>query len=386
MSKLEITRGDEVRVQGERFRVFLEDGDAEVFGSRMEKGKWYEFVDERFPIYSYGGCLLTLEGQASTEISKGSNMSAYLKLVDSIRQASTASGKGLRVLIAGPCDAGKSSLSKVLTNYRLADGSKVIYVDLDPGQSLSLPGTISAVAIHHPLPLVNSFDNLVPFSFFTGNTSPAGSPQQFLGQMRNLSVAIDAVVAANEDFLRGGMVVNSCGWIEEFGLQVLKSSIQDFHINFIVVMGSDSLYAHLLSEFPHIRTEYVPISTGIIPRSKIVRYQNRMKKIRDYFFGVSLKLTPHTQTYDFSQFVFLRCNPGMQYTTLHVHEIPTLQGHLLAISNSPSIESVSQWNVAGFVIVREVSERTQQITFLSPNSRPFPSVFLLVGTIIANGF
>ncbi len=382
-------------MEGERFRMMMEEGAGEVFGSQLERGKWYDMTEERFPVFTVSGCRLVVEGHCTVEVSKSSSMPMFQRISEDIKQEAAATHRTPRVLIAGPCDSGKSSLSKVLANYRVSEGSKVIFVDVDPGQSLSLPGSISAVAIHSPLPIVHSFDGLVPFSFFTGHTSPAGSPHHFSCQMRHLASAVDSVVTANDTFSRGGIIVNSCGWIEEFGLQVLKDSIQDFSINFVVVMGSDSLYSHLRSEFPRLRVEFMPVSTGVVSRTKVVRYQNRMKKIRDYFFGSTLKLTPHTQSYDYTEFVFLRHDPSSsssssssasQYTPLPAHEVPSLQGHLLALSNSPSLAAVSQWNVAGFVIVREVSERTRQITLLSPNSRPFPSPYLLVGTVIANGF
>lgn len=52
------------------------------------------------------------------------------------------------MLVVGPTDAGKSSLTRILLSYAVRAGRTPIYVDLDVGQGdLSVPGTICATAL-----------------------------------------------------------------------------------------------------------------------------------------------------------------------------------------------------------------------------------------------
>lgn len=83
-------------------------------------------------------------------------MTRYLELhieLENRRAAALASStSGPRVLVAGPLDTGKSSLCRLLVNYLARCGHKAVLVDLDISQGdISLPGTISSVAIHRPL-------------------------------------------------------------------------------------------------------------------------------------------------------------------------------------------------------------------------------------------
>lgn len=59
-------------------------------------------------------------------------------------QNSTAEADGKRgpiVMIVGPTDVGKSTLSRILLNYAVRLGRRPIYVDVDVGQgTISVPG------------------------------------------------------------------------------------------------------------------------------------------------------------------------------------------------------------------------------------------------------
>lgn len=67
----------------------------------------------------------------------------------------------LKVMIVGPTDSGKTTLSKILLNYAVRKGHQPTYVDLDIGQgSITVPGMFAAVSITQPIPIgVSSFPN-----------------------------------------------------------------------------------------------------------------------------------------------------------------------------------------------------------------------------------
>ena len=52
-----------------------------------------------------------------------------------------AQAAGPRVVIAGPTDAGKSTLTRILLNYAVRRGRKPLFLDLDVGQGdITVPG------------------------------------------------------------------------------------------------------------------------------------------------------------------------------------------------------------------------------------------------------
>ena len=72
---------------------------------------------------------------------------------------------------------GKSSFAKILTAYCARQGGQCVYVDLDPGQGLPIPGVISAIPIVRPYSVTDGFDPVTPLSYFFGHPSPIKEPK-----------------------------------------------------------------------------------------------------------------------------------------------------------------------------------------------------------------
>jgi polyribonucleotide 5'-hydroxyl-kinase len=78
-------------------------------------------------------------------VARETPMIFYLNIhtaLEQMRVAAESSGQmGPRVLIVGPDDVGKSTLSRMLLNWAVRVGRLPILVDLDVGQNcISLPG------------------------------------------------------------------------------------------------------------------------------------------------------------------------------------------------------------------------------------------------------
>ncbi|KKZ62700.1 hypothetical protein EMCG_02909 [[Emmonsia] crescens] len=171
-----LPRGSEWRFEvafGRTVRVKLLAGTAELFGTELAASQTYTFSGTKAAIYTWHGC--TLEVSAGDPIAIGGLGSAppppgsgsggcqveyvaeetpmveYVNIhgaLETMREAAKTSGReGPRVLILGPEDAGKTSLTKILTGYATKRERQPVVINLDPSEGmLSVPGSLTATA------------------------------------------------------------------------------------------------------------------------------------------------------------------------------------------------------------------------------------------------
>ena len=96
-------------------------------------------MGKKAAIYTYHGVTLHVKGAPSVAyVAEETPMLSYANLhfaLEKLRQISEDTrSRGPRVLILGSEDAGKTSLTKILTSYATRQGRKPIVVGLDPKQ------------------------------------------------------------------------------------------------------------------------------------------------------------------------------------------------------------------------------------------------------------
>lgn len=142
----------EIGAQSE-LKLKLKSGSAELFGVELAIDHEYTLRDKKLAIFTWYGCTLEISaGSSPPDVAYSSEetpMSSYLNIHSQLQRrrelAVVKRSSGPRVLVAGPVDAGKSTLTQILLNYALRLGEKPTFVDLDVGQGcLSVPGTIAA--------------------------------------------------------------------------------------------------------------------------------------------------------------------------------------------------------------------------------------------------
>ncbi|KAI4244823.1 MAG: hypothetical protein LQ352_006689, partial [Teloschistes flavicans] len=158
-------------------------------------------------------------------------------------------GRPKAVLICGPKGSGKSTFARMLSNAMITNWSRkrqfgknsrdvegLILLDVDPGQpEFSPPGEISLVKVNacnlgppfsHPTTLAGGFRVLR--SHHIGAVSPRDDPIYYLRSVLDLS----------EYYLRNyplfPLVVNTAGWIQSSGLDLLAEFIQHLSLTDVV--------------------------------------------------------------------------------------------------------------------------------------------------------
>ncbi|NPB06602.1 MAG: hypothetical protein GXO03_03235 [Aquificae bacterium] len=179
-------------------RVRVLKGECSVFGAKL-KGELELPPFKRLPFR--GSCLLEVEG-GSYRLVRGSTVPAEWNV----------SGRGV-LMVVGPTDAGKSSFCTFLINRLLSERKRVVFLDLDPGQSeVGPPCTLSLAEVNEPVPVLSLLP-LTDFAFF-GSTTPSGWEDYF-------TACAGSIFGRAPEF--DALVVNTPGWVEGRGLQLLYS-------------------------------------------------------------------------------------------------------------------------------------------------------------------
>ena len=149
--------------------ISINEGSAEIFGAELALNKEYCFRGKNFSIFTWYGCKINYElthiittgiGQNTSNTynsaiytSDDTPMLSYVNThiqLEARRDIALANKlKGPRVLIMGPRDHGKTTMTQIFANYALRLDRKPILVDLNVDHGLcSLPGCVTAIPLN----------------------------------------------------------------------------------------------------------------------------------------------------------------------------------------------------------------------------------------------
>jgi polyribonucleotide 5'-hydroxyl-kinase len=208
----------------------LVSGTAEIFGTEIVTEQTYTFVGTKAAIFTYHGATISVRGSAAVSyVAEDTPMMSYANLhftLEKLRQQSEDSqSQGPRILLLGSEDAGKTSLTKILTGYAVRQGRKPIVIGLDPKQvtppstrlltriiqsMLSVPGTLTAACISTTLDVEEGFGSStiqgyaqiptkVPLVYYYGHQSPMENLTLYKKLVSRLALAVTSRLDEDSD-------------------------------------------------------------------------------------------------------------------------------------------------------------------------------------------
>ena len=319
------------------------------------------------------------------------------------RSLTRAQCDGPRVLVAGPTDVGKSTLSRLLANYAVRAGWAPVLVDLDLGQGgITCPGTLAALPMDAPLPPSGAAPLDLALVYYYGAASPADNPELFTHFTARLAAALEARAGSEPGVRSAGVIVNTCGWVEGVGKTLLVEAARALRADVVLVLGAERLHQELstlLGGPGGAAVVALRKSGGVVARPADARRAARSLRTREYFYGPAAgpQLSPHSGSLRFDELLLYRVGGGPRApaSALPVGAEPVasplrcsqvvpsieLLHSVLAVSHAASAAELLTANVAGFIHVTDVDVANRRLTYLSPCAGPLPGSLLLVGSV-----
>lgn len=412
---VKLERESELRIEvGEMpLRLRLLNGNAEIYGTELPPEIWLTFPPRlKFAVFTWYEATIEMDGTPETDYTADETpMVSYVNVnavLEGRRNRAKASpskdsdaSQGPRVIVVGPTDSGKSTLSRMLLSWAAKLGWKPTFVDLDIGQgAITIPGCIAATPIELPIDPVEGIPLEMPLVYFFGHATPSNNVELYKVLVKELAQMLERQFNGNAESRAAGMVINTMGWIEGVGYELLLHAIDTFKANVVLVLGQEKLFSMLrdvLKNRPNVDVVKLQKSGGVVSRNSKVRQKARSYRIREYFYGLTNDLSPHANVANFSDFLVYRIGGGPQAprSALPIGADPVANPlrivpvnvdkellHLvLAVSYAKDADQIISSNVAGFIFVTDVDTQRKTITYLAPSPGMLPSKYLIAGTL-----
>ncbi|GAB4858952.1 Protein CLP1 [Ancistrocladus abbreviatus] len=394
-----------------RLRLLI--GSAEIFGTEIPPEIWLTFPPRlKFAVFTWYGATIEMDGATETDYTADEtpmisyvNVHAVLEARRNRAKASSSSdsdsSQGPRVVVVGPTDSGKSTLSRMLLSWAAKQGWKPTFVDLDIGQgSITIPGCIAATPIEMPIDPVEGIPLEMPLVYFYGHTSPSVNVDLYKVLVTELAQTLEKQFSGNAESRAAGMVINTMGWIDGTGYELLLHAIDTFNADVLLVLGQEKLCSMLKEVHrskPKVDVVKLQRSGGVVSRNSKYRQRSRGYRIREYFYGLSNDLSPHSNVANFSDLSVYRIGGGPQAprSALPIGAEPAADPtrvvpvnisqdmlHLvLAVSFAKEPDQIISSNVAGFIYITEVDVQRRKITYLAPSAGELPNRILIIGSL-----
>ncbi|OWM69766.1 hypothetical protein CDL15_Pgr025615 [Punica granatum] len=360
-------------------RLRLLSGTAEIFGAELPPEFWLTFPPRhKFAVFTWYGATIEMDGETESDYTTNETpMVSYVNvhaILEGRRNRARASppdsnsSQGPRVIVVGPKDSGKSTLSRMLLSWAAKQGWKPTFVDLDVGQGfITIPGSIAATPIELPIDPVEGVPLEMPHVYFYGHVTPSNNVDLYKVLVKELADILERQFAGNAESRAAGMVINTMGWIEGVGYEEKLFSM---------------LKKDVLKNNPNVDVVKLQKSGGVVSRSNKFRQRTRSFRIREYFYGPGNDLSPHANIANFSDLSIYRIGGGLQapHSALPIGAKSVADPLRLAPVNI-NRDLLHVVLAVSFAKEPEQIISRKKITYLAPSTGDLPSKFLIMGTL-----
>ncbi|KAI5795552.1 Pre-mRNA cleavage complex II protein Clp1-domain-containing protein [Geopyxis carbonaria] len=410
----EIEKGREWRFEvafGTTIDLKLISGTAEIFGTELPLGHKFTFTGTKSAVYTWTGCTIEVSGLPTVEYTaEETPMSAYANTHFALERrrgkaAESTTEQGPRVMIIGPEDAGKTSLTKILTGYAVRQGRRPVVVNLDPKEGmLSLPGTLTATSFSTILDVEEGFGNSptsgpspvpakLPLVYYYGMETPEGNEKLYKKLAARMALAVSSKLSDDDQNRVSGCIIDTSGHISQpSGYDMIQHIVAEFEVDTLIVLGSERLYSDMIRRFEERPITVVKLqkSGGCVDREEAFLRQRRETAVREYFFGDAKRtLSPYTMSVNLDDLhiwsVGRESSIGSELLPAgeeHIQPLYTktepsaaLQHSVMAMLNAEVGDTevvMAESTVMGFVYVTSVDENKRYMKILVPVSGRLP--------------
>eukprot|EP00934_Nitzschia_sp_Nitz4_P002376 Nitzschia sp. Nitz4//scaffold175_size95217//59751//61178//NITZ4_004729-RA/size95217-processed-gene-0.72-mRNA-1//-1//CDS//3329538957//2371//frame0 len=442
--------------QQDTARMTLQKGSCEVWGCELALGKTYSLGQGgmHIALFTWHGCVVDIDGtielayESDETNANVAHVNTHAQLEALREEAMTSSGQGPRVMVVGPQDSGKSSLCKTLLAYACKLGRTPLWVDLDPHDNgISVPGTMAVAPMTHAAVTVESYvtsgippNTVPPLVVWHGESkAQALHVELYKAQVDRLAASVDRRLSQDEQARASGIIVNTTGWIQNDGFELLVHAAQALQVSVILILGHDRLYSVLTNHYKKLNGDSnnvaipkilkLPRSGGVVSRPDAFVRQVKARAVKRYFYGDWVdppktsetttkvpQLTPFLLQIPFKEVEIYKVSSmalsqsllpvAQQQTTDAIQLIKvdlenydkdpgaltpeSLQHAVLAVCHPSAVQAYHQSGlardlvtagVAGFCAVERVLTDTDTLHLLSPCAGTLPSKTLLLGDV-----
>lgn len=376
--------------QEDKVWLKLTEGSAEIFGSDLLLNEEYEFsYYSSVAVFSWTGCTLNLRKKGSEDSHfriRASTQTRKMKdlheQIERYRFRADATNTDVPIiLIAGPTDVGKSTLSHFLLNYAVKSGREPIFVDLDVGQSsLSITGTFGVLPITEQSDTGGRFNERDLSVYYFGYKSPGHNMELYKHLLQKVGKSLKTRLKRSR-MKSSGAIIDTCGWVDGGGYKLIKEIIELFEVNVVLVLSKKSLYYKLKDDVSR-KTELTFVNKfKVSTRNQTVRTDNRNNSVNQYFYGSHGQLKPYTIKVNFNELQIYKADYSDGPNVVPVLIEPSILYQVLALSYADNVKDILLTSIYGLISIIELDVDSEVATVLSPKPAPLPTNMLIIGDI-----
>jgi polyribonucleotide 5'-hydroxyl-kinase len=118
--------------------------------------------------------------------------------------------------------------------------------------------------------------------------------KRYKKQVETLASELSRHFASHAEARSSGMIVNTCGWVDGEGYELLLHAIRAFKIDVVLVLDNERLFSDLKSTSFGVPVECIKLrkSGGVVARDSDTRRADRQRAVRfaEFLGGKSFQL------------------------------------------------------------------------------------------------